>query len=65
VAQYRGLVSNGLANLGVNVNSDATLLLADMMRDAGFIGVMTRIFCVLIGRWLKKKTLLGATTHSY
>jgi hypothetical protein len=35
VAQYWGLISNGLASLGVD--SDATLLLADLMRDAGFI----------------------------
>jgi hypothetical protein len=55
VAQYWDLVSEGLASLGVN--SDATLLLADMMRDAGFINVTTRIFHVLIGRWPKNKGL--------
>ncbi|KAH9204290.1 S-adenosyl-L-methionine-dependent methyltransferase [Leptodontidium sp. 2 PMI_412] len=55
VAQYWGLVSDGLASLGVN--SDATLLLADMMRDAGFINVTTRIFHVPIGRWPKNKVL--------
>jgi hypothetical protein len=55
VAQYWSLVSDGLASLGVN--SDATLLLADIMRDAGFINVTTRIFHVPIGRWPKNKTL--------
>jgi hypothetical protein len=55
VAQYWDLVSEGLASLGVN--SDATLLLADMMRDAGFINVTTRIFHVPIGRWPKNKVL--------
>ncbi|PMD58868.1 S-adenosyl-L-methionine-dependent methyltransferase [Hyaloscypha bicolor E] len=48
VAQYWGLVSDGLAGLGID--SDATLLLADMLRDAGFINVTTRIFDVPIGR---------------
>jgi hypothetical protein len=35
----------------------ATVLLADMMRDAGFINVTTRIFHVPIGRWPKNKGL--------
>jgi hypothetical protein len=55
VAQYWGLVSDGLDGLGVD--SDATLLLADMMRDAGFVNVTTRIFYVPIGKWPKNKTL--------
>ena len=41
----------------MGVNSDAILLLADMMRDVGFINVMTRIFHVPIGRWPKNKVL--------
>lgn len=48
VAQYWGLVSAGLANL--DVDSDATLLLADIMRDVGFVNATTRIFYVPIGR---------------
>ncbi|CZR66026.1 related to methyltransferase [Phialocephala subalpina] len=55
VAEYWSLVSDGLASLGVN--SDATILLADMMRDAGFTNVTTRIFHVPIGRWPKNRTL--------
>ncbi|KAH9203451.1 S-adenosyl-L-methionine-dependent methyltransferase [Leptodontidium sp. 2 PMI_412] len=55
VAQYWGLVRDGLASLGVDF--DATLLLADMMRDAGFINVTTRIFHIPIGRWPKNKVL--------
>ena len=41
----------------MGVDSAATLLLADMMRDAGFINVTTRIFDIPIGRWPKNKTL--------
>ena len=48
-------ISGGLAELGVNFN--VTLLLADMMRAAGFVNVTTRIFRVLIGRWPKNKVL--------
>ncbi|KAH8650253.1 methyltransferase domain-containing protein [Tricladium varicosporioides] len=55
VAEYWSLVSDGLASLGVN--SDATILLADMMRDAGFINVTTRTFPLPIGGWPKNKTL--------
>jgi hypothetical protein len=54
-AQCWSLVSNGLASLGVT--SDATLLLADMMRDAGLINVKTRIFHIPIGKWPKNKVL--------
>ena len=55
VAKYWALVSDGLASLGVN--SDATLLLADTMRDAGFINVTTRIFHIPIGRWPRNEVL--------
>jgi hypothetical protein len=55
VAQYWSLVSDGLASLGVN--SNAILLLADTMRDAGFINITTQIFHVPIGRWPKNKAL--------
>ncbi|KAK2624875.1 hypothetical protein QTJ16_006068 [Diplocarpon rosae] len=55
VAQYWGLVISALANLGVDFN--ATLLLEDMMRDAGFVNVSTRIFHVPIGLWPKNKVL--------
>lgn len=55
IAQYWRLVSDGLASLGVD--SDATILLAGMMRDAGFINVTMRIFCVPIGKWPKNNVL--------
>jgi len=41
----------------LGVNSDATLLLAGIMRDAGFINVTTRIFHIPIGGWPKNRTL--------
>ncbi|KAH8660840.1 S-adenosyl-L-methionine-dependent methyltransferase [Tricladium varicosporioides] len=55
VAQFWGLVTQALSNLGVNFN--ATLFLSDMMRDAGFINVTTRVFHVPIGVWPKNKIL--------
>ncbi|KAF4621959.1 hypothetical protein G7Y89_g14385 [Cudoniella acicularis] len=55
VAQYWSLVIEALSNLGVNFN--ATLLLADMMRDAGFTNITTRVFHVPIGVWPKNKIL--------
>jgi hypothetical protein len=41
----------------LGVNSDATLLLASIMRDVGFINVITRSFYIPIGRWPKNRTL--------
>ncbi|KAG4422174.1 hypothetical protein IFR04_004680 [Cadophora malorum] len=55
VAQYWVLIHDALANLGVNFN--ATLLLENMMREAGFVNVSTRIFHVPIGTWPKNKVL--------
>jgi hypothetical protein len=55
VAKYWANIIAGLAALGVNFN--ATLLLADMMRAAGFVNVTTRIFHVPIGVWPKNKVL--------
>lgn len=55
IAQYWGLIIEALGNLGVNFN--ATLLLEDMMRSAGFVNVSTRIFHVPIGLWPKNKVL--------
>jgi hypothetical protein len=55
VEQYWANINAGLAVLGVNFN--ATLLLADMMRAAGFVNVTTRIFHVPIGVWPKNKVL--------
>ncbi|KAG0650174.1 Methyltransferase LAE1 [Hyphodiscus hymeniophilus] len=55
VTQYWAYIIEGLAQLGVNFN--ATLLLADMMREAGFVNVTTRIFHVPIGVWPRNKVL--------
>jgi Methyltransferase domain len=55
VAQYWDLVISGLSSLGVDLN--ATLFLADMMHEAGFINIETRIFHVPIGTWPKNKVL--------
>ncbi|KAG9243417.1 S-adenosyl-L-methionine-dependent methyltransferase [Calycina marina] len=55
VTEYWSLVIQALAVLGVDFN--ATLLLAGMMRDAGFVNVTTRIFHVPIGTWPKNKVL--------
>lgn len=55
VAQFWGLIAQALGALGVNFN--ATLLLEDMMRQAGFVNVATRIFHVPIGTWPKNRIL--------
>lgn len=55
VTQYWSLIIEALSVLGVNFN--ATLLLEDMMREAGFVNVSTRIFHVPIGLWPKNKVL--------
>jgi hypothetical protein len=55
ITQYWELVTAGLSALGVDLSN--TLLLADMMRDAGFINVETRIFHIPIGVWPKNKVL--------
>ena len=46
---------HGLAALDIDIN--ATLFLADMMREAGFVDITTQIFHVLIGIWPKNKAL--------
>jgi hypothetical protein len=55
IAQYWDLITEGLGALGVDFN--ATLQLADIMREAGFINVETRILHVPIGLWPKNKVL--------
>jgi hypothetical protein len=41
----------------LGVNSGAILLLADMLRNAGFINITIRIFYIPIGKWPKNKVL--------
>ena len=55
VSVFWSTVILALENLGVNFN--ATLLLTDMMVQAGFVNVSTRIFHVPIGTWPKNKVL--------
>ena len=55
VTEYWALIHEALAVLGVNFS--ATLLLADMMREAGFVNVTTRIFQIPVGVWPKNKVL--------
>lgn len=55
VAEFWSTIIEGLAKLGVNFN--ATLLLEQMMREAGFTNITTRIFHVPIGTWPKNKVL--------
>jgi len=52
---YWGLISQALRVLGVHF--DLAPLLADMMREAGFVNVTSRIFHVPIGIWPKNKVL--------
>ncbi|TVY35701.1 Secondary metabolism regulator [Lachnellula subtilissima] len=55
VTEFWTNIIAALGRLGVNFN--ATLLLADMMREAGFTNVTTRIFHVPIGTWPRNKVL--------
>jgi len=55
VIQYWSLIRDGLTCLGVD--SDSILVLADMMRDAGFHNVTTEIFHIPIGTWPKNDIL--------
>jgi len=55
VAEFWSNIIEALARLGVNFN--ATLLLANIMREAGFTNVTTRIFHVPIGTWPRNKVL--------
>ena len=55
IAQFWTYIIHGLAALGVDLNM--TLLLADMMREAGFVNVTTRLFHIPIGVWPKNKVL--------
>jgi SAM-dependent methyltransferase len=55
VARFWGLIVQALAALGVNF--EATILLAEMMKEAGFVNVSTRIFHIPIGTWPRNKVL--------
>ncbi len=55
VAEFWRLIAEALSALGVNFHS--TLVLPDMMREAGFINVETRILNAPIGPWAKNEVL--------
>ncbi|POS83988.1 methyltransferase domain-containing protein [Erysiphe pulchra] len=55
VAQFWGLINEGLAALGVNFN--VTHLLEDMLCDAGFTNIKCKILHVPIGTWPKNSIL--------
>jgi len=55
IVKYWNYIDQGLNALGVNFSG--TLLLANRMREAGFVNVTTRIFHVPIGLWPRNKVL--------
>ena len=55
IAEYWSLINQGLSVLGVDIS--ATLSLASLMAEAGFVNISTRIFHVPIGIWPKNKVL--------
>ncbi|KAF9871598.1 hypothetical protein CkaCkLH20_11009 [Colletotrichum karsti] len=57
VAEYWGLVGEGLMELGVDLELAAGDQLASMMRDAGFVNVTERVFHVPIGTWPRNRVL--------
>ncbi|KDN72361.1 putative methyltransferase domain-containing protein [Colletotrichum sublineola] len=57
VAQYWGYVSQGLSNLGIDLNAAAGSRLPNMMREAGFINMTERVFHVPIGTWPRNRVL--------
>jgi hypothetical protein len=61
VAEYWSLIIQALSVLGVD--SNATLSLASLMVEAGFINVSTRIFHVPIGIWPKNKVLKAVGSY--
>lgn len=57
VAQYWGLINEGLQRLGIDFHACAGGKIAAMMRDAGFENVQERIFHVPLGTWAKHPDL--------
>ena len=55
IAEYWSLINQALSVLGVDFS--ATLSLASLMAEAGFVNISTRIFHVPIGIWPKNKVL--------
>lgn len=57
VAQYWGLINEGLQRLGIDFHAAAGGKIAAMMRDAGFENVHEQIFHVPLGTWAKHPNL--------
>ena len=55
VTEYWATIMGAIGRLGVNFN--VTLFLADMMAEAGFVNITTRVFHVPIGVWPRNKVL--------
>ncbi|KAK3939454.1 S-adenosyl-L-methionine-dependent methyltransferase [Diplogelasinospora grovesii] len=57
VAQYWGLIREGLANLGIDFHAVARGRLADTMRESGYVNVTERVLQIPLGTWPKNKVL--------
>ncbi|KAM3517339.1 hypothetical protein MY4038_010315 [Beauveria bassiana] len=57
VAQFWSHVSEGLGNLGVDLNISSGGQLTKMLQEAGYVNVTERVFHVPIGTWPKNKVL--------
>ncbi|ROV96691.1 hypothetical protein VSDG_05536 [Cytospora chrysosperma] len=57
IAQYWGLIKQGLENLGIDFHAAAGGKIGNMMRDAGFENIHERVFHVPIGTWAKHPNL--------
>ncbi|KAJ4403411.1 hypothetical protein N0V82_010656 [Gnomoniopsis sp. IMI 355080] len=57
IAQYWGLINEGLQRLGIDFHAAAGGKIAAMMREAGYVNVHERIFHVPLGTWPKHPDL--------
>jgi hypothetical protein len=57
VAQYWGLIKDGLANLGVDFHAAAGGKIANAMHEAGFVNIHERVLHVPLGTWAKHPNL--------
>ncbi|KUI63992.1 Phosphoethanolamine N-methyltransferase 1 [Cytospora mali] len=57
IAQYWGLIKEGLGNLGIDFHAAAGGKIGTMMREAGFENIHEHIFHVPLGTWAKHPNL--------
>ncbi|KAJ0122913.1 methyltransferase [Diaporthe amygdali] len=57
IAQYWGLIKDGLAHLGVDFHAAAGGKIANAMHEAGFVNIHERVLHVPIGTWAKHPNL--------